>query len=241
MQRYGFHACLALPEIKLPDTMKEFRDDCNFWECKSLVSFTFPDSVTNPGVQTLEECENLKSVYFGAGCLPERMSQRIVMKCHKLESIKVSPDNPLIIQEGDALVTADRQTLILQSPACPDGKYVVKGYPKNKMAFYGNPYTSIEFAEGCESIEYCPFHACPDLIEIIFPSTLKQIIRNHPANNCNNKLQKLIVRSQTPPTVDPVFLQTVGQSYEILVPSGSVNAYKAAEGWKDYADRIRAE
>ena len=241
MQRYCFHGCLDLPEIKLPDKLKELRQDSNFWDCDSFVSFTFPDSVTDPGDQTLEECDNLKNLYIGAGCLPEHLNQRLVKGCYKLESIKVSSGNPQIVQDGDALVTADRKTLLMQSPACPSGKYVVKGYPSNKMSFFGNPYTSIEFAEGCETIEYCYFHSCTNLTVLIFPSTLKKIIRNHPANNWNDKLQTIIVRSETPPSVDPAFLQTVGPFTEILVPSGAVSAYKAADGWKDYADKVRAE
>ena len=240
MGRYVFHYCTSLSSITLPETFVSINDDTCFGSCTSLESFTFPDATTNPGVQTFNGCTNLKSIHFGENCNPDWMRQDIVMSCFNIEEVTVSSKNKKVKQDGGALATADGRRLLIQPTLCPDGKYVVKGYPENIMFFYNAPYVSIEFAEGCEIIDYCAFSSCKKLTTIIFPSTLKSIARTHPATNGNTSLSTIIVRSATPPAVANDFLSKIGPFKEILVPASSVNAYKAADVWKAYASKIKA-
>ena len=39
-------------------------------------------------------------------------------------------------------------------------------------------------------------------------------------------------------TIDPIIPPLLLPNIKIYVSSGSVNAYKTAEGWSDYADKI---
>lgn len=52
-------------------------------------------------------------------------------------------------------------------------------------------------------------------------------------------LTSIIVEAITPPTLSSVAFEATPVS-QIYVPSESVSAYQSAEGWSDYADRIRA-
>ncbi len=42
----------------------------------------------------------------------------------------------------------------------------------------------------------------------------------------------------TPPAIGELIFMDVGSSARIHVPTASVEAYKAAEGWRSYADKI---
>jgi len=59
----------------------------------------------------------------------------------------------------------------------------------------------------------------------------------------------LVVKATTPPTlipydendpVLPLYQPRNDDDYDIKVPAGSVDAYKAAPGWKNVADKIYA-
>ena len=47
----------------------------------------------------------------------------------------------------------------------------------------------------------------------------------------------MTVKATTPPTLGYAVIPDVTTIY---VPSSSVNAYKSAKGWKDYASKIQA-
>lgn len=54
-------------------------------------------------------------------------------------------------------------------------------------------------------------------------------------------IRSVTVRSTVPPSLgEGAFWVTVGDNFLIYVPAESVEAYKAASGWSDYAERIRA-
>ena len=55
----------------------------------------------------------------------------------------------------------------------------------------------------------------------------------------NSSLRNITCLSTTPPTLGERVFQDTNIN-AIYVPSASVNAYKAAEGWSDYANRIQA-
>jgi hypothetical protein len=56
---------------------------------------------------------------------------------------------------------------------------------------------------------------------------------------CSN-LTTLTVQATTPPTLGSSALSGTNTNLVIKVPSASVNTYKAASGWSDYASKIQA-
>lgn len=79
------------------------------------------------------------------------------------------------------------------------------------------------------------FEVCPNLETIILPETVTTI--NNYAIRSSPKLQTMVVRSVTPPTLS-AFEQAGNSTFIIYVPDESVEAYKAATGWTRYASRI---
>lgn len=103
--------------------------------------------------------------------------------------------------------------------------------------FYGVPITSLTIGSHPTAIGQTMFQQCTKLTNIVIPSNISSI-GNSAFYNCSG-LTSITVHSATPPTLgSSVFDGT--NNCPIYVPSGSVDAYKAASGWSSYASRIQA-
>jgi hypothetical protein len=57
--------------------------------------------------------------------------------------------------------------------------------------------------------------------------------------NCS-RLTILTIENATPPDVRGLAFEGVSKNITIYVPAESVEKYKTAEGWSEYADKIKA-
>ena len=102
--------------------------------------------------------------------------------------------------------------------------------------------TSINLPSSVTSIDSRAFYQCTGLTSCTIGSGVTSI-GDSAFNKCSG-LTSITVEATTPPTLVPYrgvyenFLYT--NDCPILVPAASVDTYKAAEGWSDYASRIQA-
>lgn len=90
---------------------------------------------------------------------------------------------------------------------------------------------------GITSIGNSTFVSCTSLTRITIPNSVTSI-DNYAFYKCTS-LTSITCLAETPPTLGTqVFNKT--NNCPIYVPSGSVNAYKAATNWSAYASRIQA-
>jgi hypothetical protein len=87
------------------------------------------------------------------------------------------------------------------------------------------------------TLNYGTFSYCTSLTSIKIPGTVTKIDRRC-FTGCTS-LESVILASTEPPTLDSTSFQDL-TSVVFYVPDVSVNAYKAADIWCDYADRIKA-
>lgn len=103
--------------------------------------------------------------------------------------------------------------------------------------FTSSPITSLTIGSHPTSIGDSMFRTCTKLTTLVIPSNISSIT-GYAFDGCSG-LTSITVESATPPTLGSnVFNDT--NNCPIYVPSGSVNAYKAASGWSNYASRIQA-
>jgi len=96
---------------------------------------------------------------------------------------------------------------------------------------------SIEIPEGVTHIIEAAFGGCSSLTTVTIPSNVGGI--GYGAFLGCSSLESIICEPTTPPVVGgDVFEDT--NDCPIYVPAESVNAYKTAEGWTEYAGRIQA-
>ena len=103
--------------------------------------------------------------------------------------------------------------------------------------FSGSSITSLTIGSNPTSIGNSMFQNCKKLTTIVIPSNISSI-GSSAFEGCSG-LTSITVHSTTPPTLEySVFNNT--NNCPIYVPPESVDAYKAASKWSNYASRIQA-
>lgn len=106
-----------------------------------------------------------------------------------------------------------------------------------QYVFSQSGITSVNIPDGVTRIESYTFNRCNSLLSINIPSGVTYI-GDSSFYSCSG-LTSITVNATTPPTLvgNNVFDYSIAPIY---VPAASVNAYKAASKWDEYASRIQA-
>lgn len=109
---------------------------------------------------------------------------------------------------------------------------------KNKAFRRCNRVTSIIFHSGITSIGESAFAGCSSLTSLDILDSVTNI-GSYAFSYCS-ALTSLTCRATTPPTTDGTIFNNMSSQITIYVPAASVDAYKAATGWKTKASIIVA-
>ena len=108
------------------------------------------------------------------------------------------------------------------------------------MCFYGcGALQEIVIPNGVTTIQSSAFGVCTGLSKLIIGSGVTSIGESA-FNGCSG-LTSITIEAITPPTLGSGYGVFGGTNdCPIYVPAGSVDTYKSASGWSDYASRIQA-
>jgi hypothetical protein len=95
---------------------------------------------------------------------------------------------------------------------------------------------SINIPEGTTKFGSFMFGGCFSLETITIPASLTEL-GFASIYQCRN-LKYVYCKAATPPSPDENFFRGCSSIEKIYVPHGSVEAYKTADGWKDFAAKI---
>lgn len=233
--------------IILPQNLTNIRRNC--FQGAEIKQITIPDTVTEIGVGAFYNCDRLASIRLPLGI--QKISDNMFCYCRSLASITI----PAAVTEIglDAFMSSGLTTITIPSAVTTLGSGVFKYCNSlTSMDIQANvtaipdefalecPLTSLTLPNTLQTIGAAAFlvEIGLQLTELTIPASVTSIGDNAFAGNVTNKMT-LTVLPTTPPTLgnNVFFLDTRSV---IKVPAASVAAYKAADGWKDYASCIVA-
>ena len=206
---HAFESCNELTEVVVPESVTVIADRA-FQFCHALTSISIPTKVSSIGVDAFIACESLSSISVASG-----------------NAVYDSRNN------CNAIIETSTNTLIVgcQNTVIPQSVVSI-----NDNAFYASlNMTHVDIPEGVKTIGYRTFAHCYALTSVRIPSTMESI--GGLAFETNSSLTQMVVLAVVPPSVQSNILSS-SYNCKIYVPAGSVDAYKAANGWSTYASRI---
>ena len=233
--------------IILPQNLTEIRDSC--FDGAQIKQITIPDTVTEIGENAFNYCEQLALITLPSGL--QKISSRMLAGCLSLTSITI----PASVTEigSQAFAASGLTSITIPSTVTTLGSSAfARCNSLTSMDIQANvtvipddfalecPLTSLILPNTVQTIGGSAFANVQQLqiTELTIPASVIFIGNN--AFNSNNATQMtLTVLPTTPPTFGGRAFNLATGSV-IKVPAASVAAYKAADGWKDYANYIVA-
>lgn len=217
-----------------------------FMECKNLTTVTGSENIVNLGSSAFSGCTSLNSFAIGAGCTADAAAIAKALKgCTGLQSFAVEEGNPNCRAEDGVLFNKEGTTLVsymcdnkaeYSVPAgvttIADGAFNNVGSTLTDLTI-GNDVTTIGngndlfLRNGASSLEHLTL------------GSKVESIGNTAFNKCAS-IRTVTCDALTPPVIPSqwVFSYDTCNNAELIVPEEATEAYKNANGWSVFANRV---
>ena len=233
--------------IILPQNLTKIENSC--FDGALIRQIAIPDTVTEIEYGAFYYCQQLASITLPSGL--QKISDRMLAYCISLTSITI----PAAVTEIGVYAFADSglTSITIPSTVTVLGEGAFAGCESlTSMDIQANvtvipdyfaqecPLTSLTLPNTLQTIGESAFIRVSgsQVTELTIPASVTSIGTNAFGSNYANQMT-LTVLSITPPTFGRGAFNLATGSV-IKVPAASVAAYKAADGWKDYASYIVA-
>jgi hypothetical protein len=207
-------------------------------------AYTIPNFVTAIGSYAFSGCLELTSVTIGnsVGYIPTNMESFAFSGCTKLKEINVAAENTTYSSDDGVLFSKDKATLILYPAAKTAPTYIIPNSVTSigEHAFQGSMgLTSINIPNSVTEIGTGAFSYCVVLTSVSIPNSVASMGAWVFAG-CTG-LNQFINRKETPQTIgDDAFGYITVADVKLFVPSSALDAYKAANGWRNFSAKTAA-
>ena len=192
-----------------------------FYYCFGLTSVTIPNSVTSIGSEAFYYCKNLTSV-----SIPNSVTSiggGAFYGCSRLTSITI-PNSVTSIGEGAFRGCFGLTSITIPNSVTGIGESVFRGC---------SGLTSISIPNSVTSIGNYAFEYCSGLTSVTIGSGIKYIDGSAFAS-CPELTDVTCYAENVPFTYTDAFKDSYIEYATLHVPASAVNAYKAADPWKNF-------
>lgn len=212
----------------IPSSVAEIGDEafCFCWDIQSVV---IPQSVKRIGNYAFYDCGALSDVSIEEGV--ESIGDAAFMNCGSMKSATI-PNSVTTI--GVSLFAACENLASIE---------IGTGLTRleDSMFMWCSNLVGVTIPENITSIGTEAFMNCKSLKSITLPSSIESV-DGYAFYYCEN-LESVYCKAVTPPVANSKYylwgaFDGNAENRVIYVPAESVDAYKSAEGWSEYADAI---
>lgn len=231
-----FQGCTALTQAILGDSITEIPGSC-FRDCSALPEITIPAAVKRIGNNVFEGCTSLANVtiadrdsvltlgYNKAYYSSE--DEPMFADC-PLNAVYIGGNISYSTEASDGYSPFYRNTS-LESVTITDKETEI-----SENEFYGcTNLKNVTLGDGIEAIGSYAFSGCAALEDFTFGSSLDSIGKEA-FSDCT-AMTRLVSRTAIPPVCGPQALDDINKwTCKLYVPDASIDAYKAADQWKEF-------
>lgn len=216
--------CSELVNIVISDKIASIKNN-TFSECSSLLDIVIPDSVTSIGSSAFQGCSSLTEIVIPDSVTSIESSA--FRGCSSLTEI-VIPDNVTSIGSSAFEDCTNLTSVIMGIGVIGIG---------NSAFSDCSSLSSVTIGRSVTSIGMLTFDRCSSLTEIVIPEGVI-FIGSSAFSACGN-LQKIYCTPTIPPTLESnSIFSGIYADAVIYVPQESVDSYKSAVDWSNYAGKI---
>lgn len=252
---WAFASCEALSSVTLPNSVTTIGKQAFAW-CSVLPSLTIPSSVTSIGYGMCRGCYKLENINVDPenpnyssidgilydkdattilGCPGNRESisfpgsvtsigDSAFSECCKLTTVTI-PNSVTFIGHG-----AFSECIALTSVTIPNSVTYIDDAAFNSCG----ALTSVTLADGLTWIGGSVFAYCENLTSVTIPNSV-WFIGDYAFDECDN-LKTVYMQCEVPVECEPGFPATVLTEATLYVPTGTMEAYKGVDPWKNFAN-----
>lgn len=219
----AFRGCASLKKIHIPANVESIKLQA-FYGCISLISIDIPASVKTIQAGAFSNCRKLASVTFEKGSqlktigeiIPSNITKGAFTNCTSLTFIEI-PASVETIEAAAFKGCSSLTTITFEK----DSQLKIIGGGRDASA---SPVTYYGAFCSLKNLTTLDMSECTQVEEI-----------GEGAFSNNSELQIFRIGTSIPPTCDNNTFYHINSNSVLKVPSGCINAYKAANGWKNFA------